>query len=150
MDVIDEDGDTATLRIGKDTMSLEILRDTSCRTDQKVGNDFDHLHGTNVTVTNYPKVFDWNCGTVLDWDTGYCRVLKDNLCEIQRHDGDVCIHATVKSSRRCPSTMRIISADGVFRDVLSVIFDSFPVESFESEWIDRDHDVGIKYPCLSK
>lgn len=150
LDSIDEDGETVTLRIRNDTMTLDVVKNTCCQTDKDVGDDFDGLMGVNVTFTCYPKTFDWNCGSVLDWNTGYCGVLKDKLCEYQRFGGDVCVQATTKSSVRCSSRMKLTSASGVFGDILSGFFDSFPVKSFEAEWINRDHESGIKYPCLSK
>lgn len=150
VDSINEDGETVTLRTKSHEMTLNVSGDASCQTDRDVGDDFDGLTDDNVTVTSYPKRFDWNCGTVLDWDTGYCRVLKNKVCEFQRFGGDVCVQHSTTISLRCPSTMKIISANGVFGGILSRMFDRFPVESFEAEWIDRDHKVGIEYPCLSK
>lgn len=102
---INVDGESVTIRTGNDVMMLSILANAACHTDTNAGIDFDHVHGINLTFTCYPKRFDWSCGSTLDWDTGYCRVLKENLCQIERFDGDVCIHATTRTSIRCPSTI---------------------------------------------
>ncbi|PIK40817.1 hypothetical protein BSL78_22328 [Apostichopus japonicus] len=144
-----EDDDRVTISIGEDTMTMRVSPNVTCETDEKLGADFDEVTGTNFTATSYPERFDWGCGSLLDWDTGYCKVINENLCQIQRFDGDVCIHETVRSSVRCPSTMEIISMNGVFHDTFSRLLATIPSESFESESIDRDHDVGIKYPCLT-
>lgn len=149
VDAIDEEGETVTLGIGEDEMTLEILKNTSCNNDANIEEDFNHVYGTNVTVTYYPKRFHWNCGSVLDWNTGYCRVLKENLCEIERYGGDVCLHDTIKRSVRCSTSMKITSASGVFSDIFLGMLEAFPSESFETEWIDRDVHVGIKFPCLT-
>lgn len=66
---------------------LEVLQNISCREDANVGRSFEQVIGTNVTVTDYPKRFDWNIDSVLDWNKWNCSVIKDNSCEIQRHDG---------------------------------------------------------------
>lgn len=149
VDVINEDEEKVSLRIGNDEMTLDVSKNTSCHTDVDVGKDFDHVYGGNVTVTNYPQRMDWSCGSVLDWNTGYCRILKDNLCDIRRYDGDICVHAIITSSVRCPTHMKVTSVHGIFRDILWGMFNELPAVSFETEWIDRDHDVGIKFPCLT-
>ncbi|XP_071838362.1 uncharacterized protein [Apostichopus japonicus] len=144
-----ERDDRVTISIGEDTMTMRVSPNVTCETDEELGADFDEITGANFTATSYPERFDWSCGSLLDWDTGYCKIIQENLCQIQRFDGDVCIHKTVRSSVRCPSTMEIISMNGVFHDTFSRLFATIPSESFETESIDREHDVGIKYPCLT-
>ncbi|PIK40815.1 hypothetical protein BSL78_22326 [Apostichopus japonicus] len=145
-----EDDDRVTVSIGEDTMTMRVSPYVTCsETDEEIDADFDEVTGANFTGTSYPERFDWGCGSLLDWDTGYCKIIKENLCQIQRFDGDVCIHETVRSSVRCPSKMKVISMNGVFRNTFSRLFATIPSESFETESIDRDHDVGIKYPCLT-
>ncbi|XP_071839575.1 uncharacterized protein [Apostichopus japonicus] len=144
-----EDDDRVTISIREDTMTMRVSPNVTCETDKELDADFDAVTGANFTATSYPERFDWGCGSLLDWDTGYCKIIQENLCQIQRFDGDVCIHKTVRSSVRCPSKMEIISMNGVFHDTFSRLFATIPSESFETESIDRDHDVGIKYPCLT-
>ncbi|XP_071840702.1 uncharacterized protein [Apostichopus japonicus] len=150
VDTIDEDGESVTLRVGEDSLTLEVSKKGSCQTEEGVGDDFDQVTGESLASTCYPERFDWGCGSVLGWDIGYCKAIKENLCEIQRYNGDVCMHATTSSSVRCPSTLKITSMNGVFREILPGLFDTLPSESFEAEWVDRYHGAGIKYPCLSQ
>ncbi|PIK40820.1 hypothetical protein BSL78_22331 [Apostichopus japonicus] len=100
-----EDDDRVTVSIGEDIMTMRVSPYVTCETDEELGADFDDVTGADFTATSYPERFDWGCGSLLDWDTGYCKIIKENLCQIQRFDGDVCIHQTVRSSVRCPSTM---------------------------------------------
>ncbi|PIK56514.1 hypothetical protein BSL78_06583 [Apostichopus japonicus] len=109
VDTIDEDGESVTLRVGEDSLTLEASKNVSCQTDEdEVGDDFDQLTGESLDMTCYPERFDWGCGSVLGWDTGYCKSIKENLCEIQRYNGDVCIDVTTSRSIRCAaSTLKI-------------------------------------------
>ncbi|XP_071841739.1 uncharacterized protein [Apostichopus japonicus] len=150
VDTIDEDGESVTLRVGEDSLTLEVSKNVSCQTDENVGDDFDQVIGESLDNTCYPERFDWGCGSILGWDIGYCKAIKENLCEIQRYNGDVCMHATTSRSVRCPSTLIVTSMNGVFREILPGLFDTLPSESLEAEWVDRYHGAGIKYPCLSQ
>ncbi|PIK40816.1 hypothetical protein BSL78_22327 [Apostichopus japonicus] len=114
VDTIDEDGESVTLRVGEDSLTLEVSKNVSCQTDENVGDDFDQVIGESLDNTCYPERFDWGCGSILGWDIGYCKAIKENLCEIQRYNGDVCMHATTSRSVRCPSTLIVTSMNGVF------------------------------------
>ncbi|PIK40819.1 hypothetical protein BSL78_22330 [Apostichopus japonicus] len=70
-----EDDDRVTISIGEDTMTMRVSPNVTCETDEELGADFDEITGANFTATSYPERFDWGCGSLLDWDTGYCKII---------------------------------------------------------------------------
>ncbi|KAJ8017878.1 hypothetical protein HOLleu_44453 [Holothuria leucospilota] len=150
IDSIDETEDgNVTLRHGDDVMILQTGRDNVECYNNNVGSDFDIVQGKLLKATDYPREFNWGCDLLGD-DVGYCRVLRKHRCELERLGGDVCVLTHSPISKRCPSFMRIERLTGFFRDALFLPTESTPIESLEAEWINRDHEVGIQFPCLSQ
>ncbi|KAJ8044274.1 hypothetical protein HOLleu_11692 [Holothuria leucospilota] len=143
-----EDG-TITLRHGDDIMVMNVQYNDTCgdNQSQNVGEDFDKLSGKQFTATEYPLPFDWGCDILGD-NVDFCDILKQNKKELEEAGSNVCTEMTTSShSERCPATMGLQEITGFFRTALPFL--SAPVESFEGEWIDREHGGGIIFPCFN-
>ncbi|KAJ8045002.1 hypothetical protein HOLleu_07917 [Holothuria leucospilota] len=150
LDSIDETEDgTVTLRRGDDVIVLPTGGDIVECHENSTGADFDRVTGKLLKSTNYPQEFNWGCDLFGD-DVGYCRVLRQHQCELQRLGGDVCVLTHSPVSERCASFMRIERLTGFFRDAMFLPTEPTPIESFQAQWIKRDHEMGIEFPCLSK
>lgn len=138
-----------TLRRDNDVMVMRTHQNQTCRENQRqhVGKDFDKISGKSFTTTNYPLEFDWGCDVFGD-KVDFCNVLKQNENDLKGAGANVCTEMTITSySKRCPTTLEIQEMTGFFRNVLPFL--SVPVESFEAEWVVRDHGAGIIFPCIT-
>ncbi|KAJ8039659.1 hypothetical protein HOLleu_13731 [Holothuria leucospilota] len=145
-----EEGDDGTVRIllGDDVITYQVQDEVKCKGENKVGKDFNEVLGKIITVTNYPLPLDWGC-ELLGSQISFCQVLNEVQCGLAAVGGDVCILTSTSSSERCPSTMKILNSTGVFQQMIPFLEETVPNESFEAEFIDREHTTGIKYPCLT-
>ncbi|PIK42518.1 hypothetical protein BSL78_20620 [Apostichopus japonicus] len=149
IDSIEENNDgTVTFRKGDDVMVLVMQHDAGCQSDALVEDDFNVVYGEHLTMTNYPAPFDWGCD-ILQSATSFCQVLADYRCQLNRVNGDVCTVSSNGASKRCSAKMSVQTMTGFFRNAAPFLADMTPTESFEAEWIDREHDVGLQFPCFT-
>ncbi|KAJ8039676.1 hypothetical protein HOLleu_13756 [Holothuria leucospilota] len=151
VDSIEETDDgTVTIRLGDDVMVFRVQRDVKCdfKEKEKIGKVFDQVVGKIIPTTSYPSRFDWGC-QFLGSDVSFCKVLHKVGCELAAVEGDVCTLTSTTSSKRCLATFTFVEMTGIFQELLSLLAEIVPSESFESESIKRDHTTGIIYPCLT-
>lgn len=139
--------DFVTLTNGSDVMHIVVGHEDDCHDDADVGAEFDHVTGKEVHISSFPAEFDWGCGILPD-DVCFCKRLEDFQDAIDETNGEVCIKLSGRKSRRCPASMRVNQMTGVFREAFPFLADMVPVQSFESEWLDREQDIGITFPCF--
>lgn len=149
VDEIEEtENGTITLRHGNDVLVMNTQHNNTCDENQRqhVEEDFDKILGKQHTATEYPLPFDWGCNVLGD-DLDFCDILKQNKNDLEKAGPNVCTEMTITSqSKRCPATMELKEITGFFSNTLPFL--SAPVESFEAEWIDREHGGGIIFPCF--
>ncbi|KAJ8039661.1 hypothetical protein HOLleu_13733 [Holothuria leucospilota] len=143
----EKDDGTVTIRLGDDIMVYQVQDKVKCKTKCKVGKDFDETIGD--IVTNYPLPFYSGC-ELLGSQISFCLVLQDVQCELAAVGRDVCVFTSTISSERCATTMKIVNMTGIFRDMFPFLAEIFPAESFEAELIDREHQTGIMFPCVTR
>ncbi|KAJ8022085.1 hypothetical protein HOLleu_39477 [Holothuria leucospilota] len=149
VDSIEQGNDgLVTFRLGDDVMIYQAQDEGKCNGETEVGKDFDKVSGKIVTITNYPLSFDWGCELVGS-QISFCKLLDGFRCELARVGGDVCTVTSTILSERYPATMKIVNMTGVFREMIPFLAETIPNESFETEFVDRQHSTGIVYPCLT-
>lgn len=139
--------DHVILRNCDDLLNITYQRDELCVNNQTIAEDFDDVYGSAVSITSYPAPFDWGCD-VLGEDVPFCRSLEPHMSDIVGSNGNVCTTTSTTKSKRCQANMAITSMTGIFRSMLMYLAETVPAKSFETEWIDREHGIGIAFPCL--
>lgn len=147
IDSIDVGEDYVTLRHGCDEMHVTAEHEDSCHDDTDVGEDFDRVIGNDTRLSNFPARFDWGCD-ILGNEVCFCRRLGAFAGAIEEANGDVCTKMSITKSRRCSANMRVERMTGIFRDAMPFLADLVPVQSFETEYVERDHGMGIVFPCF--
>lgn len=136
-----------TLTHGCDVMNISVDHEKGCLADADVAEDFDLVSGKDVRLSNFPARFDWGCD-MLGCDVAFCERLEPFMEAIDDANGDVCTTMSTSKSKRCSASMRITEMTGVFREAMPYLADMVPVQSVESQYINRDHLVGLVFPCF--
>lgn len=147
IDSIEMAGGHVILRHCDDVMNITTNHDESCDDDRTVAEDFAKVEAGDIHITDYPAPFDWGCDILSD-DVSFCRELQPLMGDILGTNGDVCTTMSTTKSTQCPADMAITSMTGVFRSTLPFLAESVPIQSIEAEWLDREHGIGIVYPCF--
>ncbi|KAJ8039683.1 hypothetical protein HOLleu_13763 [Holothuria leucospilota] len=151
VDSIEETDDgTVIIRLGDDVMVFRVQRDVKCdfNETEKINKDFEQVIGKIIPTTSYPSRFDWGC-QFLGSDVSFCKILNEVRSELAAVEGDVCTLTSTTASKRCLATFTIDEMTGIFQELLPLLAEIVPCESFEAESIKTDDTTGITYPCLT-
>lgn len=136
-----------TVRNGSDKMVIRMTFDPECDPAPDTTDEEWHNVRESPFFPLSGPFSDQICDTLGPY-IDFCKVAKENSCEISRAQQDFCIRLdNVGPSKRCDATMEIIEMTGIFREK-SLLLSQTPVKAMESEWIRGNRSLAMITPCF--